>query len=118
MGMTGFEDIAAKWNSSGKCSVHFRADPSGLLTVDKAEAVVEVTEDYDVRVPVVRNDTGAAGEAATDSGATADTKSTEKEEADIEGKADDLSGAAGTEGSKVDQSSCASTLRFNPVLQL
>ena len=34
----------------GKLSVHFRADPSGLIALEKAEAVFETTEEYTVQV--------------------------------------------------------------------
>jgi len=34
----------------GKCSVHFRADASGLLALERAEAVFETTEEYTVQV--------------------------------------------------------------------
>lgn len=37
---------------TGKMGVHFSADSSGILKVDKAESVIEAWENYEVDVPV------------------------------------------------------------------
>lgn len=37
---------------TGKMGVHFSADSSGILKVDKAESVIEAWENYEVEVPV------------------------------------------------------------------
>ena len=40
----------AKYNETGKLNLHVHEDASGLIHVDKAEAVIETTEDYTVKV--------------------------------------------------------------------
>lgn len=42
--------MSAKYNETGKLNLHVHEDASGLIHVDKAEAVVETTEDYTVKV--------------------------------------------------------------------
>ena len=41
--------MAAKHGETGKMGVHFRADSSGILALDKAEAVINTTEQYTVQ---------------------------------------------------------------------
>lgn len=50
--MVGIKAVIAKHNQTGKMSVHFKADESGRVTPSHAEAVLEVTEEYTVKVPV------------------------------------------------------------------
>lgn len=42
--------MSAKHGETGKLNLHFRADASGLMHVDKAEAVLDVMEEYTVKV--------------------------------------------------------------------
>ena len=44
-------------HKEARLSVHFRADASGVLAPDAADATAEVAEEYDVQVPV----SGGAG---------------------------------------------------------
>ena len=46
----GIDKALAAHSEPGKASVHFRADASGLLAVQQAEAVFETTEEYSVQV--------------------------------------------------------------------
>lgn len=46
----GIGKALAAHTEPGKLSVHFRADPSGLVALEKAEAVFETTEEYSVQV--------------------------------------------------------------------
>lgn len=46
----GINKALAAHAEPGKLSVHFRADPSGLIALEKAEAVFETTEEYTVQV--------------------------------------------------------------------
>ncbi len=41
---TGLEGVLSKWNETGKINVHLKADSSGLISVDKAECVLDLTE--------------------------------------------------------------------------
>lgn len=41
---TGLESVLSKWNETGKINVHLKADSSGLISVDKAECVLDLTE--------------------------------------------------------------------------
>ena len=41
-----------KHRQGAKMTVHFRADLSGLLHPESADAAVEVLEEYEVKVPV------------------------------------------------------------------
>ena len=45
----GIDKALAAHPEPGKLSVHFRADPSGLIALEKAEAVFETTEEYTVQ---------------------------------------------------------------------
>ena len=53
--------MAAKHGETGRLSVHFRADDSGRLTPSHAEAVVDVLEEYTVKVPVASKAGGDGG---------------------------------------------------------
>lgn len=46
----GFNNVSAKYEEPAKLNLHFRADPSGLLHVEKGEAVIETQEEYTVKV--------------------------------------------------------------------
>ena len=46
----GIDKALAAHAEPGKLSMHFRADPSGLIALEKAEAVFETTEEYTVQV--------------------------------------------------------------------
>lgn len=48
--IAGIDKALAAHTEPGKLSVHFRADPSGLIALEKAEAVFETTEEYTVQV--------------------------------------------------------------------
>lgn len=48
---TGFQEAINKHNSTGKLSLHFRADESGIITLEKAESLAEISEEYTVKVP-------------------------------------------------------------------
>ena len=48
--LAGMKDILAKHKELGKLSLHFRADESGILSLDGGEAVIETTEEYTVKV--------------------------------------------------------------------
>eukprot|EP00891_Asterochloris_glomerata_P004630 jgi/Astpho2/4630/Aster-00203 len=60
---TGLESVLSKWNETGKINVHLKADSSGLISVDKAECVLDLTEQVsmgpditvEVEVPVKDN---------------------------------------------------------------
>ena len=48
--LAGMKEILAKHKELGKLSLHFRADESGILSLDGGEAVIETTEEYTVKV--------------------------------------------------------------------
>ena len=48
--LAGMKDILAKHKELGKLSLHFRADESGILSLEGGEAVIETTEEYTVKV--------------------------------------------------------------------
>ncbi|KAK9813694.1 hypothetical protein WJX73_003926 [Symbiochloris irregularis] len=58
--VSGIKAVVAKHKETGKMSVHFRADESGLVKPTHAEAVLEVTEEYTVKVPVATEPDPAA----------------------------------------------------------
>ncbi|KAK9826508.1 hypothetical protein WJX81_008378 [Elliptochloris bilobata] len=64
--LSGIGKALAAHAEPGKVSVHFRADSSGLIALEKAEAVFETTEEYSVQAPVVE-----AEGAKVDGGAAA-----------------------------------------------
>eukprot|EP00198_Chlamydomonas_reinhardtii_P001208 XP_001690543.1 ER-located HSP110/SSE-like protein [Chlamydomonas reinhardtii] len=78
---TGVEDVIKRYNTSGQISLRFEADYSGLLRLDKVEAVVEyeVMEEKIIEVPVNETDTATGAEGA---GADADTKAEKSGEAE------------------------------------
>ena len=41
---TGLDGVLSKWNETGKINMHLKADSSGLISVDKAECVLDLTE--------------------------------------------------------------------------
>lgn len=49
-GRTGMRDVVKKHPEPAKMGVHFRADLSGILAVDRAEAVIDTLEQYEVQV--------------------------------------------------------------------
>lgn len=51
LGLAGIQEAASKHNDSGKLSLHVRADESGIVSLEKAEAAFEVEEEYIVKVP-------------------------------------------------------------------
>ncbi|CAL8469535.1 g9076 [Coccomyxa elongata] len=69
--ITGINNVSAKYNETGKLNLHVHQDASGLIHVDKAEAVIETTEDYTVKVPVKKATNESTAEAKE--GASADT---------------------------------------------
>lgn len=50
---TGLKEARKQHNDTGKLSLHFRADESGIITLEKGEALSEVSEEYTVKVPIV-----------------------------------------------------------------
>ena len=58
----GIKGILGKHKQGAKMSVHFRADLSGLLHPESADAAVEVVEEYEVKVPV-KGPSGAGKDA-------------------------------------------------------
>ncbi|KAG2448832.1 hypothetical protein HYH02_006183 [Chlamydomonas schloesseri] len=64
---TGVEDVIKRYNTSGQISLRFEADYSGLLRLDKVEAVVEyeVMEEKIIEVPVNETEAGAGATNAT-----------------------------------------------------
>ena len=64
-GAAGIGKALAAHAEPGKCSVHFRADASGLLALERAEAVFETIEEYTVQVAPA---SGPAPAAATPTG--------------------------------------------------
>ncbi|KAG2432896.1 hypothetical protein HXX76_008627 [Chlamydomonas incerta] len=85
---SGVEDVIKRYNTSGQISLRFEADYSGLLRLDKVEAVVEyeVMEEKIIEVPV--NETEAADGAAA-AGEGADAGADAKAEKGAEGEAKD-----------------------------
>ncbi|EIE21504.1 HSP70-domain-containing protein [Coccomyxa subellipsoidea C-169] len=49
--VTGIKDVSAKHSEPAKLNLHVHADASGLIHIDKAEAVLDVMEEYTVKVP-------------------------------------------------------------------
>ncbi len=43
--------MSAKHSEPAKLNLHVHADASGLIHIDKAEAVLDVMEEYTVKVP-------------------------------------------------------------------
>ena len=78
--------MVAKHGEPGKLSLHFRADESGLLSLDKAESVIETTEEYTIKVPVISKE---ALKAATD---LADNDTDAEAAADLAQKIEELMG--------------------------
>ena len=60
---TGIKAVLDK-HKEAKLSVHFRADISGLLIPESADASAEVTEEYEVQVPVKDSKAEAKAEAS------------------------------------------------------
>lgn len=50
-GRAGMREVVKKHPEPAKMGVHFRADLSGILAVDRAEAVIDTLEQYEVQVP-------------------------------------------------------------------
>ena len=51
--LPGIQEAAKKHNGSAKLSLHFRADESGIVSLEKGEATSEIMEEYTVKVPVL-----------------------------------------------------------------
>lgn len=49
----GLREARKQHNDTGKLSLHFRADESGIISLEKGEAISEISEEYTVKVPVV-----------------------------------------------------------------
>ena len=49
----GLKEARKQHNETAKLSLHFRADESGIITLEKGEATSEVSEEYTVKVPLV-----------------------------------------------------------------
>eukprot|EP00193_Tetraselmis_chui_P004076 CAMPEP_0177768970 /NCGR_PEP_ID=MMETSP0491_2-20121128/10035_1 /TAXON_ID=63592 /ORGANISM="Tetraselmis chuii, Strain PLY429" /LENGTH=991 /DNA_ID=CAMNT_0019285873 /DNA_START=172 /DNA_END=3147 /DNA_ORIENTATION=- len=74
--ISGIEQSTKKYNKTGKVTVHFVVGPAGMVTVEKAESVLEVVEYVEVLVPVKEEpkiekegagkEDGAAGEGTKD----------------------------------------------------
>lgn len=60
--LTGVDAVLSKYNTTGKISVHFSADSSSLVKVEKAESVIELWEEYEVEVPVVSQEGNSTAE--------------------------------------------------------
>lgn len=64
--LIGVDDVLSKYNTTGKISVHFSADSSSILKLEKAESVIELWEEYEVEVPVTSDkDNSTAGANGT-----------------------------------------------------
>lgn len=48
----GIKSVIDKHGETGRMSVHFRADESGRLLLTHAESVLDLTEEYTVKLPV------------------------------------------------------------------
>ena len=49
----GLKEARKQHNDTAKLSLHFRADESGIITLEKGEALSEISEEYTVKVPIV-----------------------------------------------------------------
>ena len=103
--VSGIHSVIAKYNESGKISIHARVDQGGVFALDKAEAVIEhiefLTEPPPPRANATANETAVgAADNSTDAGA-AEGAGAGKEEAaagdqvkgDVGDKADNSSGS-------------------------
>lgn len=80
--LTGVDAVLSKHNTTGKISMHFSADSSSILKLEKAESVIEQWEEYEVEVPVLsQTDNSTAGAKETDQETGAD-KGADKVSAD------------------------------------
>ena len=50
--LTGIQAARKKHNNTGKLGLHFKADESGIVSLDRAESLAEITEEYTVKVPI------------------------------------------------------------------
>ena len=51
-GPAGIQAALKKHNGSARLSLHFKADESGLMSLEKGEAVSEISEEYTTKVPL------------------------------------------------------------------
>jgi hypothetical protein len=59
--ISGMEDVAGKYNATGKLNVHFAVEGSGVLTLSKAEAIVELPDlTYKPKIALKVTQTSAA----------------------------------------------------------
>lgn len=49
---TGIQEAIKKHNNTGKLSLHFKADESGIISLERGESIAEVTEEYTIKVPL------------------------------------------------------------------
>ena len=61
--LTGVDAVLSKYNTTGKLGVHFSADSSSIVKVEKAESVIELWEEYEVEVPLVSQEGNSTTEA-------------------------------------------------------
>ena len=69
----GIKAVLDKHKQGAKMTVHFRADLSGLLHPESADAAVETVEEYEVKVPVKEpaKDQPEAGKSSAEDAAAA-----------------------------------------------
>jgi len=90
--ITGIDDVIKKHGEAGKISTHLTVDSSGIVSLDRAEAVLERMELVNVTVTVPANateggntttgkETKASTDAKTKGSKTADTSATASENA-------------------------------------
>ncbi|KAK9811690.1 hypothetical protein WJX72_008444 [[Myrmecia] bisecta] len=99
--LSGVADVLEKHGETGKMSVHFRADVGGVLSVEKAECVINTVEMVEVEVPI--REEKAANETKAEEAAKESLKTAGGED-DAEDNQDDTEAQAeSTDGQSPDR---------------
>ena len=79
--LTGVDETISKYNTTGRIGMHFRADLGGVLSVSKAECVIESMEMVEVEVPVNSSNGSSTQGIGTSSASEASSTLTNSSEA-------------------------------------